>query len=225
MTDNIFEAARTGNVDALERLLNNGANIEQRDTDPDTKGYTPLMVAAVANQEAAVLFLLRKDAKADVRDDESCTLIKRTVDAGYDRLAERIIQERPNLEVTDPRLQKGKEWLTAEFGKVVDNIQDVYSRPKPTLLDKFVAVKRDEQGRLVLSLGPETPRDVSDVYWEHIFLRYIGDIPLDIERNYSKALVLSLVGTFEEILKGHEGALSSTSQCSPHRSSSQLTHL
>jgi len=48
-------------------------------------------------------------------------------------------------------------------------------------------------------------RSVSEVYWEHILLRYIGDIPLDIKRNYSEDLELSLVGTYKEILRGHEG--------------------
>jgi hypothetical protein len=36
-------------------------------------------------------------------------------------------------------------------------------------------------------------------------LRYIGDVPLDIKRNYSPSLRLSLMGTFDRFFLGHEG--------------------
>jgi len=45
---------------------------------------------------------------------------------------------------------------------------------------------------LANDLGPVDGRDISDIYWEHIFLRCLGKIALDIKRNYSEQLVLTL---------------------------------
>lgn len=186
----LLAAAQSGDVRYIGKLIEHGAMINGR-----SRGITPLMAAAMAGKIDAVEFLLANGADAWARDQDSRTLIKMTLDNGHIPLAQLLVDRCPNLLVTDPRLPQGEDWLRGQFDLIMDNVKDPASKPRRELLDRLIAG----------NLGPTEDRDASDVYWEHIFLRYIGDVPLDIERNYSEDLVLSLVGTFDRILYGHEG--------------------
>jgi len=189
----LVAAAQTGDIHSIQALIENGAKVEDR-----SSRLTPLMAAVMAGQMGAVDFLLTKGASVQARDDESRTVIKLALDNGQGAIAQALVDRFPDLIVTDPRLPKGATWLREQFRLMSDNVKDPASKPDPAVLERLITGE----------LGPTDNRTVSDVYWEHILLRYIGDIPLDIERNYSEDLVLSLVGTFERILKGHEGMLS-----------------
>lgn len=77
----------------------------------------------------------------------------------------------------------------------LDNVKDPKSKPSEEVLEYLISG----------NLPQEQDHSVSEIYWEHILLRYIGDVPLDIKSNYSRSLRLSLMGTFDEFLTGHEG--------------------
>ncbi|RPB19338.1 ankyrin [Terfezia boudieri ATCC MYA-4762] len=187
----LVAAAQNGDLISIKTLLEKGASVEDR-----SSRLTPLMAAVMAGNMEVVNFLLSAKADINARDDDSRTIIKLALDNNQRAIAEALVKRfHDQLIVTDPRLREGEEWLRREFRSMSDNVKDPASRPDPAVLERIIAGK----------LGPTENRSVSDVYWEHILLRYVGDIPLDIERNYSKNLVLSLVGTFERILKGHEG--------------------
>lgn len=96
---------------------------------------------------------------------------------------------------TDPRTPQGEAWLRREFQKIVDNVQDPQNIPPQDVLERIISG----------DLKPIAERSVLEVYWEHILLRYIGDVELDIQRNYSPDLHLSLIGTTDRILHGHPG--------------------
>lgn len=162
-----------------------------------SNGFTPLMGAAMAGKHDTVHFLLDHGADVTARDPDSNTIIKLTLDAGHTELAESIVRRYPDLIITDPRLLKGAVWLREQFATTSSNTKGSTNKPKPALLNRL----------LTGNLGPVEGRDVSDIYWEHIFLRCIGDIPLDIQRNYSTNLVLCLMGTFNINLHGHRGII------------------
>ena len=61
----LHDAARAGDVPAIARLLADGLPIDARDTD----GRTPVMVATVARQTAAVRRLIEAEADLDIRDN------------------------------------------------------------------------------------------------------------------------------------------------------------
>ncbi|KAF8343138.1 uncharacterized protein EI90DRAFT_2965024 [Cantharellus anzutake] len=194
LSDVLVAAAWIGDVHTLEKLISEGARVDGKNS-----RVTPLIAAVIAGHDKAVGLLLEKGANIEERDEESRTIIKLALDNGHEALAQKLVDHCPGLIVTDPRLRKGEEWLRKQFKSMSDNVKDTASKPDPSLLERVITgVQKGD-------LGPTDNRSVSDVYWEHILLRYIGDIPLDIERNYSEDLTLSLVGTFERILKGHEG--------------------
>ncbi len=96
---------------------------------------------------------------------------------------------------TDPRHPAGQAWLRREFAKIVANVRDVASRPSRDTLERVLSG----------NLKPIRGRTVGEVYWEHILLRYINNVPLDIERNYAKNITLSCIGTAPGMYHGHAG--------------------
>lgn len=186
----LVNAARKGNVDVIRFLIYLGADVNEY-----YDGVTPLLAAAIAGQEAAMTELLQNDASPTARDSEGCTIFKLLLDNGHYNIAEMLIKKYPDLTVTDPRLPKGEKWLREQFEEISDNVKDPKSKPSKEILEYLISGQ----------LPQEEGRSVSDIYWEHILLRYIGDVPLDIKRNYSRSLRLSLMGTFDRFFLGHEG--------------------
>ncbi|KAL5332655.1 hypothetical protein BJX70DRAFT_407178 [Aspergillus crustosus] len=197
--DPIFAAAKDGNLDDIERLLSKDPK-RLNMTCKECHGITPIIAAAISNQGQAVQRLSDKGADVTIRDDHSYTILKLTLDQGdsHTELARWIVDHHPELIVTDPRLPQGKDWLGAQFTMMSDNIEDSASKPPKKVLDYLLQHYPD-------SLPSDKGRTVSEVYWEHILLRYIGDIPLDIKRNYSPELKMAFVGTFDRILYKHAG--------------------
>jgi hypothetical protein len=163
-------------------------------------GITPIIAAAMSNQKQAVERLSDKGADITIRDVNSYTIIKLTLDQGksHTELAQWIVDHHPQLIVTDPRLPKGRNWLNTQFTIMSDNVEDDASKPPKKVLEYLL---KDYPN----NLPPDKGRTVSEVYWEHILLRYIGDTPLDIKRNYSQDLKMAFVGTFDRILYKHAG--------------------
>ncbi|KAH8690222.1 ankyrin repeat protein [Talaromyces proteolyticus] len=186
----LWKSSSKGDDAEVKRLIANKAPLEKV-----IDGFTPLLIATKNGHKDVVVDLLSNKANVYARDKDAYTIINLAMNNNHVDIAKYIVKQFPDMVVTDPRLPKGAEWLTREFKKISDNVKDHASKPDPSLLKKFI--KWD--------LGPIENRSVSHVYWEHILLRYVGDVPLDIQRNYSTSLTLSLVGTYDRILKGHAG--------------------
>ncbi|RAL09551.1 ankyrin repeat domain-containing protein [Aspergillus homomorphus CBS 101889] len=197
--DPIFAAAKADDIEEIKRLLSEKPERLNMKC-AACNGITPIMAAAIANKLSAVKLLSDKGADVTIRDASSYTILKLTLDQGDDNkaVAEWIVANHPELIVTDPRLPKGEDWLNAQFSVMSDNIEDQASKPPPEVLKYLIDGYPNK-------LPADTGRTVSEVYWEHILLRYIGDIPLDITRNYSVDLKMAFVGTFDRILYKHEG--------------------
>ncbi|WP_454719491.1 MULTISPECIES: hypothetical protein [Cupriavidus] len=99
----------------------------------------------------------------------------------------------------DMRANLRQSWLRGEFRKIEENVRDPRSKPPVHVLEYVLAG----------AYPASEARSPAEVYWEHILLRYLGEVALDIERNYSPALKLSLMGTGAEVLmaEGHSGPL------------------
>ncbi|KAE8140237.1 hypothetical protein BDV38DRAFT_269241 [Aspergillus pseudotamarii] len=190
----LFAAAQNGDLDRINEILDKDPKRIDDQCEKHDK-YTPVIVAAVSGKLEAVQLLCKRGANVNLRDSNSYTIIKLTLDKGYEDIANWLVDAYPDMIITDPRLPKGAEWLKAQFAKISNNIKDEASKPPKSVLEQLLSG----------NLKPDTDRTVSEVYWEHILLRYIGDIPKDIERNYSKKLKMAFCGTFDRTLQGHEG--------------------
>lgn len=189
--EKLIKAARAGDINGIQKELDLGVDVNGR-----WDGTTALLaaVSTESGQFEAVKYLLSKGADVRARDDNSYTVFKLAMDNHHRDIAEYIICMYPDVPVTDPRLPKGEEWLREQF-ELISGAVKPDSRPRREVLEYLINGQLPE---------PEHRR-VSDVYWEHILLRYIGDVPLDVERNYSEHLRLSLMGTFDTFLISHEG--------------------
>ncbi|KAJ6044479.1 uncharacterized protein N7446_002673 [Penicillium canescens] len=186
----IFDAAMKGDCVAIEKLITG-----PKDTQVRFLGVSPLLLATIAGHLEAVTLLLKKGADINDRDDDSRTIFTLALDSNHKFIADQLIKNHPNVTVTDPRLDKGKDWLKQQFDNICSQVKDRDSQPPKKVLDYLLAWEfPDDKNRSVL-----------DVYWEHILLRFIGDVPRDIQRNYSPDLNLALIGTFDRMLKGHAG--------------------
>ncbi|KAE8332713.1 hypothetical protein BDV39DRAFT_188820 [Aspergillus sergii] len=190
----LFAAAPKGQLDKIKEILDKDSKKINEQCEKHEK-YTPVIVAAVSGKLDAVQLLCSRGANVNLRDSNSYTIIKLTLHKGYKDIANWLVDACPDIIIADPRLPKGAEWLRAQFAKMWNNIEDVASKPPQTVFDNLI----------LGNLKPDTDRTVSEVYWEHILLRYIGDIPKDIERNYSKKLKMAFCGTFDRSLQGHAG--------------------
>ncbi|EAU32786.1 predicted protein [Aspergillus terreus NIH2624] len=193
----LFKAAKAGNVPKIRELLD--ANPEDVDNRCKAcRNVTPVIVAAVSGQQRAVEELCNRGANVELRDIDGYTIIKLALDAGQRDIAEYLVCRYPDMTITDPRLPKGALWLEKEFWKMSNNISDKSSKPPKNVLDYLLT--GDEK-----RYKPIKDRNVSEIYWEHILLRYIGDVPCDIRRNYSDELKMAFVGTFDRLLYKHCG--------------------
>ncbi|KAE8343239.1 hypothetical protein BDV24DRAFT_149855 [Aspergillus arachidicola] len=190
----LFAAVQKGELDKIKKILDKDPTKLNEQCEKHDK-YTPVIVAAISGKLDAVQLLCSRGANVNLRGSNSYTILKLTLDKGYKDVANWLVDACPDMIITDPRLPKGAEWLRAQFAKMSSNMEDTASKHPQTVLDDLISG----------NLKPDTDRTVSEVYWDHILLRYIGDIPKDIERNCSKKLKTTFCGTFDRTLQGHAG--------------------
>ncbi|KAL4767486.1 hypothetical protein BDW60DRAFT_211923 [Aspergillus nidulans var. acristatus] len=193
----LFKAAKDGDVPKIKKILEEYPD-QVNDVCTAYRSITPVIAAAISGHQKAVEELCNRGADVEIRDVESYTIIKLTLDAGHRQIAEYLAHRYPDMVITDPRLPQGAQWLTDQFWGMSNKIPDKESKPPEEVL-KYLLTGDEKKYK------PIKGRTVSEVYWEHILLRYIGDTPCDIRRNYSDELKMAFVGTFDRILYKQDG--------------------
>jgi len=84
----IHEAARNGDVDRIEQLLAQGADLEERDQTQET----PLISAALAGQLDTVGSLISKGADVHARNDRGLTALHAAAYGGYPKIVRLLIE-------------------------------------------------------------------------------------------------------------------------------------
>jgi hypothetical protein len=85
--DTPWAAARRNDVEALRRLLDQGADVDAR----DARGHSPLLLAAYAGSEGAFDLLLARGADPDATDDAGNTALMGATFKGYTGLVAKLL--------------------------------------------------------------------------------------------------------------------------------------
>lgn len=73
----LINAAESGDIDQIKRLITNGANINEKDED----GWTPLIMAAEGGNKAVVELLISKGANVNAKNNYGATPLHKVLDA------------------------------------------------------------------------------------------------------------------------------------------------
>ena len=110
----IFDACRTGDLAAIEKIYAADPDSINR---ADTKGFTPLILAAYNDQPAAVAFLLQKGVNPNAQDAAGNTALMGVCFKGYKDIAKQLIDAGADVNL---RNANGAPALTfaATFGQL-----------------------------------------------------------------------------------------------------------
>ncbi|PYH92415.1 hypothetical protein BO71DRAFT_420846 [Aspergillus ellipticus CBS 707.79] len=159
--------------------LSLGANIETR-----FHGTTPLLAATSTGHIPTIRLLLDFHADITARTADGSTIIKLALDGGHTAVVSFLLSRFPHMLITDPRHPKGREWLRRQFRVIRDNVTDEQSKPPWFVLERILSGE----------LGPVAGRSV-----------LVGDVQMDISRNYAAGVRVVHTGTFDGVFVRHEG--------------------
>jgi len=89
MSDDIYTAAETNNVKRLEELIQDGANVNERDTD---RGNTPIHWACAGGHLDAIELLLEYGADINSQNKHGRTALHCLISERYDKIALWLVQ-------------------------------------------------------------------------------------------------------------------------------------
>jgi len=89
----LIKAAASGDSSAVEKLVNEGANINE----PDSNGYTPLMHAVWSRKTETVKVLINKGADVNAKDKNGYTPLLWAVSYGYSEIAKILLDKGANV--------------------------------------------------------------------------------------------------------------------------------
>jgi ankyrin repeat protein len=124
----LHDAARIGRADVIPALLLAGADIEAR----DSKGYTPLILAAYNGHDAAAALLLHHGARPDTPDlVRGNTALMGVAFKGYDSIAGQLLAARAQPDAINKAGQTAL-MMAAMFGHaaIVDRLLAAGADPR-----------------------------------------------------------------------------------------------
>lgn len=106
----LIVASKQGNIDLLNALIDQGANIEHR----DESGYTPLQIAVINRQTAAVESLISKGAKVDAKQKGGLEGTALMFASSHKNLAisRLLIKAGADINAVDKNLDPALNWAT-----------------------------------------------------------------------------------------------------------------
>jgi ankyrin repeat protein len=96
-TTPLIKASASGDSLAVQKLINEGANINE----PDSRGMTPLMYTIQYNNIEMVEALIKKGADVKIKDKSGCTPLYYAVSAGNCKLVKMLIDKGADINLGD----------------------------------------------------------------------------------------------------------------------------
>lgn len=108
----IFSAARTGDSQAIQRLVASGAKIDEK----NEHGHSPLMLAAYNGHFEATRLLLDLGANANSTDESSNSILMGVVFKGHTQIFEMLVRAGADLDYINKKNQSAMD-LAIMFGR------------------------------------------------------------------------------------------------------------
>jgi ankyrin repeat protein len=108
----IHQASKTGDIDAVTRLLDQGVSVE----DTDATGETPLLSASLAGQTRIVELLLARHADIEARNDRGLTPLHAAAYGGHVETVVALIQHGAKVDDTQNRYKTTALIVASEEG-------------------------------------------------------------------------------------------------------------
>ena len=83
----LHSAAKSGDIDSIEKLLSRGLNVDSTDSD----GSTPLMIAAMNGRPQALACLINKEADVFLKDNDGWSLLHCAAHGGNVEIIEKLL--------------------------------------------------------------------------------------------------------------------------------------
>ncbi len=122
----IHQAAADGDIEQINLNLQNGKNVNEK----DSAGNTPLHIAIKNKQVAAIDLLLEKRADVNIKDAEGATPLYLVVDNNLADVIEKLILRRADI---NAEIRPGENALTLARQKGYTNIEGILVRNGATM--------------------------------------------------------------------------------------------
>lgn len=131
----LHTAASKGNVKAIERLVNEEANIDET----DDNGKTPLMYAVILNQKESVMALLKAGADVNTQSDTGNTALHEAILQGNSKFCSLLLEKGASTKI---RNKQGKTALELARDMHNQSFYDLLS--SHDVPDKTSLIKHDK---------------------------------------------------------------------------------
>ena len=111
----LYWAARTGNIEIVRLLVENGSDINLKDND----GWAALHTTAYNGREAAAEYLIKKGAELDIRNNDGETPLYWAARRGNTRLVKLLVKNGANI---NARTKSGKTPLSVAKNRSISEI-------------------------------------------------------------------------------------------------------
>jgi len=115
----LTDAALAGDSSAIQKLLNEGSNVNET----DKKGYTSLTYAVWSGKSEAVIFLINKGADINAKDKTGYTPVMWALSYSYFDIAKLLINKGADINVKNPEGETVLDLvLSSAKGDILDDI-------------------------------------------------------------------------------------------------------
>ena len=138
----LIQAAKDGNLSAVQTALANGADINAKDND----GWTPLFFAADAGHKGLVELLLASKAEVNAKSNAGNTPLHKAAHNGHKDVTELLLANKADINAKD---EDGSTPLhEAAMGEPIDK-----SEPRPICFFKWTHIKQAADGSIIDANG------------------------------------------------------------------------